>query len=170
MRYQTCFAFLAAALVGTAVNAAQAAVSEADRQFIEQAAMAGHEEVTSGKTAAESKNPAIAQFGRQMVEEHVQMNQELATLAKQKGVEPPESASLADQAKGAATSVLPGATFDKTYVSQQLADHQETLQLMQKQASSGDDPDLKTLAQKAIPIIQKHLTELEALQKLPELQ
>ena len=63
------------------------------------------------------------------------MNQELAALAKQKGVEPPTSASLTDQAKGAVMSVMPGATFDKQYVSQQLTAHKETLALMEKQAS-----------------------------------
>jgi hypothetical protein len=32
---------------------------------------------------------------------------------------------------------------------------------MEKQASGGDDPDLKALATKAIPVVQKHITELE---------
>ena len=98
------------------------------------------------------------------------MNQELAALAKEKGVEPPTSASLTDQAKGAVMSVMPGATFDKQYVSEQLTAHKETLALMEKQASGGDDPDLKALAANAIPVVQRHITELEALQKQPGLQ
>ena len=161
---------LATAFAGFASGAARADVSEADRDFIEKAAMGGHEEVATGQTAAQSKNSAIADFGNQMVREHGQMNEELAALAKQKGVEPPDSASLMQQAKGVATSVLQGATFDRTYVSQQLADHKETLALMEKQASSGDDPDLKAFASKGIPVVKKHITELEALQKQPGMQ
>jgi putative membrane protein len=71
-------------------------VSEANREFINKAAMSGQAEVASGETAAKSENSAIADFGNQMVREHGAMNQEFAALAKQKGVEPPTSASLTD--------------------------------------------------------------------------
>ena len=161
---------LATAIAGLTIGTARAEVSEADRAFIDKAAMSGQAEVASGQTAAKSENSAIAEFGNQMVREHGAMNQELAALAKQKGIEPPTSASLTDQAKGAVMSVMPGATFDKQYVSQQLTDHQETLALLEKQASSGDDPDLKALATKAIPVVQKHITELEALKQQPGMQ
>ena len=161
---------LATAIAGLSIGTARAEVSDADRAFIDQLAMAGQAEVANGETAAKSENSAIADFGKQMVQEHGEMNQELAALAKQKGVEPPTSASLTDQAKGAVMSVMPGATFDKQYVSQQLSDHQETLALLEKQASSGDDPDLKALATKAIPVVQKHITELEALKQQPGMQ
>ena len=161
---------LATAIAGLSIGTARAEVSDADRAFIDQLAMAGQAEVATGETAAKSENSAIADFGKQMVQEHGEMNQELTALAKQKGVEPPTSASLTDQAKGAVMSVMPGATFDKQYVSQQLSDHQETLALLEKQASSGDDPDLKALATKAIPVVQKHITELEALKQQPGMQ
>jgi len=156
---------LATACAGLVIGTARADVSDADRTFIEKLAMGGHEEVASGQTAAKSKNTAIADFGNQMIREHGQLNDELAALAKQKGVEPPTSASLTAQAEGAVMSVLPGATFDKQYVSQQLSDHKETLALLEKEASSGDDPDLRAFASKAIPVVQKHITELEALDK-----
>ena len=161
---------LATAIADLTIGTARAEASEADREFIDKAAMGGQAEVANGETAAKSENSAIADFGNQMVREHGAMNQELAALAKQKGVEPPTSASLTDQAKGAVMSVMPGATFDKQYVSEQLTAHKETLALMEKQASGGDDPDLKALATKAIPVVQKHITELEALQKQPGLQ
>ena len=161
---------LATAIAGLSIGTARAEVSDADRAFIDQLAMAGQAEVANGEIAAKSENSAIADFGKQMVQEHGEMNQELVALAKQKGVEPPTSASLTDQAKGAVMSVMPGATFDKQYVSQQLSDHQETLALLEKQASSGGDPDLKALATKAIPVVQKHITELEALKQQPGMQ
>ena len=98
------------------------------------------------------------------------MNDELAAIAEKKGVEPPSSADLASQAKTAVTSVLPGSTFDKQYVSSQLDDHNETLQLLQNEAQNGQDPELKAFAEKGIPIVQKHIQELQDLQKRPELQ
>ena len=155
----------------SAIGTARADVSDADRAFIEKLAMAGQAEVATGETAAKSENSAIADFGKQMVQEHGEMNEELAALAKQKGVEPPTSASLTDQAKGAAMSVMPGATFDKQYVSQQLPTTRKPLALLEKQASSGDDPDLKALAnESASRWSKKHITELEALQQQPGMQ
>ena len=151
-------------LVGTAA-AAFAEVSDADRKFIEQVAMGGHEEVSSGETAAKSDNSAVAAFGRQMVSDHTKMNDELATIAKGLGATPPDSPSLTQQAKGAATSILPGATFDRTYVDQQLSGHKEALGLLQSQASAGDNPVLKAFAEKYIPIVEQHIAELEKLEQ-----
>ena len=149
---------------------AQTALSDGDRAFIEKAAQGGHAEVSMGQSAAESKNPAISAFGKQMVADHSKMNDELAMLAKQKGFEPPASADMASQAKGALVDALPGKTFDSQYVSSQLDDHKETLALFEKEAQSGQDPELKALALKAIPIIQQHIAQLEELLKMPELQ
>ena len=59
---------------------------------------------------------------------------------------------------------------DSQYVSSQLDDHKETLALFEKEAQSGQDPELKALAFKAIPIIQQHIAQLEELQKMSELQ
>ena len=147
---------------------AQTALSDGDREFIDQAAQGGHAEVSMGQSAAESKNPAISAFGKQMVADHGKMNDELATLAKQKGYEPPTSADLASQAKGAVVDALPGKTFDSQYVSSQLDDHKQTLALFENEARSGQDPELKALALKAIPVIQEHIAKLEELQRMPE--
>jgi putative membrane protein len=161
----------ATALVLAVLNAASAQqLSEGDREFITTAAEAGHAEVATGQTAAESENAAVAAFGKQMVEEHSKMNDELAALAQKKGVTPPSSADLASQAKTTVTGALPGTTFDEQYVSSQLDDHQETLQLLQNEAKSGQDPELKAFAEKYVPVVQKHIAELHDLQKRPELQ
>lgn len=160
---------LAAAVMGAPV-AALADVSEADREFIDKAAMGGHAEVSAGQSAAESKNSAIAAFGRQMVSDHTKMNDELVVIAKSMGVTPPASPSLAQQAKGAAVSVLPGATFDRTYVGEQVSAHQEALALLQNEATNGTDAQLKAFAQKYIPVVEEHIAELEKLQQQPGMQ
>jgi putative membrane protein len=160
----------AALCLVAAVASAQDKLSESDRMFIEQAAEGGHAEVTLGESAAKSENPAVSAFGKQMIADHGKMNDELATLAKAKGVEPPSDADLASQAKGLAVSALPGSTFDRQYVSSQLADHKKTLALFEKQAQSGQDPELKAFAEKGIPVIQQHIAELEKLQQMPEMQ
>jgi putative membrane protein len=165
-------ALVGSMVLGLAVSSAnaQTKLSETDQDFIETAAQSGAAEVAMGKTASESKNTAVAEFGKMMISEHTQMNEELAGIAKQKGVEPPSSPDLASQAKDAAMNVLPGSTFDKQYVSSQLDDHQETLQLLQQQAQEGQDTELKAFAQKYIPVVEKHIDQLNQLKSQPELQ
>ena len=95
-KWKTIWSLSAAALcLAGAPVGAQTTLSEGDRAFIDQAAQGGNAEVSMGQSAAESKNPAISAFGKQMVADHSKMNDELATLAKQKGYEPPASADLA---------------------------------------------------------------------------
>ena len=84
-----------------------------------------------------------------MIADHGKMNDELATLAKAKGVEPPSDADLASQAKAVAEERPSGTTFDRQYVSSQLDDHKETLALFEKEVQSGQDPELKALAERA---------------------
>lgn len=146
----------AALCLGFSTAQAQTALSDADRAFVEQAAHSGH--------------AAVSAFGKQMIADHGMMNDELAALARRKGVAPPTGPDLASRAKGAAVGVMPGKTFDKQYVNSQLDDHKETLTLFQKEAQSGQDPELKTLAAKGIPVIQGHIAQLEELRKRPELQ
>jgi predicted outer membrane protein len=93
-----------------------------------------------GESAAESENAAVSAFGKQMIADHGMMNDELAALAKRKGVEPPTGPDLASQAKGAVVGVMPGTAFDKQYVSSQLDDHKETLALYQKEAAVRPGP------------------------------
>lgn len=156
---------LTAAALALSIGAAAAqALSEGDQTFIDQLAHGGYAEVQAGKMAIESKNQSVANFGKQMVEDHTRMNEELAALAKSKGYQPPTSADLGSKAKSALLNVMPGATFDKQYADAQVDDHQETLELLQNEARNGQDPDLKALAEKAIPIVEQHLTMARQLQ------
>jgi putative membrane protein len=47
---------------------------------------------------------------------------------------------------------------------------EEALALFQKEAQSGQDPDVKSFAEKGIPVIQRHIIELQKLSMMPELQ
>jgi putative membrane protein len=53
--------------------------------------------------------------------------------------------------------------FDKTYLDQQEAAHNEALTLMQGYADHGDDAGLKAAAAKAVPKVQAHLDKVKSL-------
>ena len=65
-------------------------LSSADEKFVKEAAAGGMMEVALGKLAVDkSANDKVKAFGRQMQEDHGKANEELKTLAANKGVKIP---------------------------------------------------------------------------------
>ena len=82
-----------------------------------------------------------------------------ASRCRHRTLLPAEQAML-DQLRAAGT----GPSFDMAYQQQQIAAHQQAIQMMQNYAASGDVPALRTVAAGAIPVMQKHLAMAQALQ------
>jgi putative membrane protein len=92
-----------------------------------------------------------------MITDHTEINQKLTALAQQKGVTVPTEVDSKDQKQLDKLGKLDGKKFDKAYMKDQVKDHETVLSLLQKEAKSGKDADLKSLAETTIPTIQKHL-------------
>jgi putative membrane protein len=76
----------------------------------------------------------------------------------QKGVDVPAELASKDQKEVDKLSKLDGTSFDKAYLRGQVKGHETMLKLLQKEASSGKDADLKSFAQQTIPVVQDHLS------------
>ncbi len=50
-----------------------------------------------------------------------------------------------------------GPQFDKGYIEGEVPEHRKTIALFQKEAKSGQNPDLKTFAANTLPTLQRHL-------------
>jgi putative membrane protein len=138
---------------GTSAN-----LSPADKAFVEKAAEGGLAEVQAAKLAEQkSQSDAVKQFAQKMVEDHTQNNDELAKLAQSKGLTPPADPNATQQKQEAKLEGLDGAKFDRAYIRDQIQDHLAMLRLMQREASNGKDPDLKTFAQQTATVVQEHL-------------
>jgi len=137
---------------------ARAEISSADQTFAAKAATGGQAEVVLGRIATEkASSQQVRQFGQQMVTDHSQANQELQAIAKQKNLTlptKPDSATAATQQRLQASS---GSAFDSAYARDMVQDHQQDVADFQKEATSGQDPELKAFAQKYLPILQHHL-------------
>ncbi|HKR27645.1 MAG TPA: DUF4142 domain-containing protein, partial [Acidobacteriaceae bacterium] len=68
-----------------------------------------------------------------------------------------------DQALAGQLKDLRGMAFDLQYIAGMVQGHQAALQLVQTEASNGQDPTVKMAAQKAEPVIQKHLQMAQQL-------
>jgi putative membrane protein len=144
-----------------------ASLSAADRTFIAQAAYGSLGEVALGEIAAEKAlNPEVRGFGRTMVDEHTEMNEDLIAITSAKGVTPPSAPDPGRQAVASQLGELEGAAFDRQYVEQQLADHEATLTLFRNEANSGQDPELRAFAERYAPVIERHIGMLQGLRQI----
>ena len=138
-----------------------------DKDFVEKAAHSGYTEIEGSQLAQQKASSAdVKDFAEQMITDHTAANQELAALAKQKGITPPTEPSLMQKTKLKALSATEGNTFDKMYASQiGVAAHEDAVELFQKASQEVQDPDIKAYVSKTLPKLQKHLGMAKALKQ-----
>jgi putative membrane protein len=143
---------------------ALAAAGSPDESFYKQAAEGGLSEVELGQLANDkSPDPDVKNFGAMMVKDHGAANQKLQALAASKGISLPAKPSMMQMATKTKLDVLSGQTFDKSYLKSQVKAHTETLALLRKEISSGQDSDAKAFASSILPTVQAHLKAVRGL-------
>ena len=151
--------------MGTAVAAPAGAPTTAP-EFVALAAGSDQFEIASGKLAqAKGASSGVKNFGAQLVEEHTKSSNELkAALA---GVRPPITLPSAPPpelgAKLQALRGLSGEQFDRQFIADQIASHQQALAAVNAYVASGDNPAVRDWARKATGVIQKHLQQLNRM-------
>jgi putative membrane protein len=132
--------------------------------FVQNAALDGMTEVELAKIALQkSKNDQVKQFAQKMSQDHSQANEQLASIAKQKGLTVPTKLDAKHEAMVKSLSSKSGAAFDKAYADHMAKDHSKAVALFQS-ASKSSDPDLAAFAQKILPTLQEHKQLADNLQ------
>jgi putative membrane protein len=146
------------------VSRAWADVASSDKTFVKKAAVGGMAEVDMGKMAEEKgSSQDVKDFGAMMVKDHTANNDDLAALAKTKGLMVPDKLDSMHQKIADKLSAMSGADFDKAYINDMVMGHTKMLALMKSEESSSD-PDLKSFATKTSDTVQMHLDKAKALQ------
>ena len=162
---------LAAALVagaalasGCAVIQSRAQVSPVDQQFMLTAASVSTAEIDLRQLAMrQSSNPAVRQFGQQMVDDHTRVNDELSKVAEAKNVVLLKAMDPANRTLYAELSKLSGPAFDRQYMISQLNIHRMGNALYLSQAQNGQDPDVRSFATRNAPVGIEHLRMAEGM-------
>lgn len=137
----------------------------ADGDFISDAASGGMMEVQLGKTAeTNAASSKVKDFGRMMVTDHSKANDELKSIVSKKGITLPAAPLEKQQNHINDLQSKTGADFDKAYVDMMVDDHKEDIDKFQDEAKNGKDPDIKAFASKTLPVLQKHLRSIQAIQ------
>lgn len=147
-------------------TSAQAKLDSADRDFVENAAQAGHMEIAGSKLALEkARNPDVKAFAQKIIDDHGKAGEQLATLAKNKGYDAPTEPSLVQQAKLKALG-LRDDSFDKAYIDEiGVSAHEDAVKLFEKASNDVKDPDIKQFAIQTLPVLQQHLQMAQGLQQ-----
>ena len=152
---------------GAAVGATSAAAlgSHDTAAFVSNASQSDMYEIKAAQLAeTRSKNPDIKAFAKMMVKDHTATSKALGPLATAAGQTP--AAKLDNRRQGFLDNLTKAsdADFDKTYIDQQVAAHEEALSLMQGYGKDGSDAGLKAAANDTAPKVQMHLDKAKAIQ------
>jgi putative membrane protein len=160
---------LVAVLAIPAGNASAQGVT--DPQIAAIVVTANQVDIDAGKlAAAQAANPEVKKFGELMVADHTGVNKSATELVTRLKVTPEEDATCKALKAGGEKNVanlksLKGAAFDKAYVDNEVAYHQQVLDAVDKTLiPSASNAELKALLVKVRPAFVAHLEHAKHIQ------
>jgi len=140
----------------------------ADRDFVLEAAAGATGEVEAG-ALAKSKGAAaeVRHFGATMVRDHARLNAKLKAFAARKKISLPSTLDAKQLARLKELQSKTGAEFDRAYVRGQIADHEATRALLEREIRDGQDADARALAEELLPTVMAHLQHAWRLSGTP---
>jgi putative membrane protein len=137
--------------------------------YMTMAASGDQFEIQSSQLALQrSSNPQLRQFAQMLITDHSNMSAQRLAAAQGAGLTPPPPALSAEHAAMLQQlQATPAASFDMAYRDAQVMAHQQALTLHQNYANGGDVPALRTVASRAVPIIQNHLNMIQGMAMAP---
>jgi putative membrane protein len=143
-----------------------------DAQIASIVVTANQIDVDAGKLAvARAASAEVKAFGQQMIDAHTGVNKSAVALVTKLNVQPEDNAtSQSLKAAGdknlAALKALNGAAFDRAYIDNEVAYHQQVLDAVDKTLIPGaKNGELKALLVKVRPAFVAHLEHAKHLQQ-----
>ena len=127
-------------------------------------------EVVIGQYArTHARDAGVKSYAKLLVDDHGKGEREVGALAKKLSIAPQPPADDTAASETAHTLAhlgsLKGRDFDTAFVAHEIADHNTDIADAKKAAAVAHNPEVKTLVEKSIPELQKHLDKAQALQK-----
>ncbi len=135
-------------------------------QYVEKAVIADIFQIETSMVAlAHGRDPRVKEFAQKMMDDHGRLADELKESVRTSGrafkiprrLDRPHKKLLADLNR------TRDADVDRLYIQLQVKAHEEALALHTSYAAQGDDGELRSMAEAAMPIVQAHLKELRTI-------
>jgi putative membrane protein len=129
-----------------------------DKLFARLLSVGGMAEVNAAKLAQRKAQPAIVRaFAEQMIQDHTQASERLASLAQAANVPLPSDLDPTHKAIEARLDAATENTFSTEYMQAQVVDHQMAVQLLEWEIGSGENGDMQRFAAETLPTVLAHL-------------
>jgi putative membrane protein len=153
------------ALCSVSALAQKSAKTSSDQRFVDFAAQTDMVEANLGQLADSSaSSQQVKDYAQMLVSDHTNDFHQLYGIANQANLTMPSAIDGAhNKMMIDPFQKLKNAAFDKKYVHEMIAGHTRAIAMYKKEAASGENADLKSYAQQALPTLQKHLDGAKAL-------
>jgi putative membrane protein len=138
-----------------------------DQQFVDFAAQTDMVEANLGQlaqTAASSQ--AVKDYGQMVDTDHTKDFNQLYKVAHEANLTRPDAIDAEhDKTMIDPFQKLKGAAFDHRYIQEMIAGHTKAIAVYKKEAADAQNPAVKSYAEEALPVLQKHLDDAKDLAK-----
>jgi putative membrane protein len=115
-------------------------------------------------------SPQVKDFGRMMTRDHHQSHTQVMKLAKSLNVTlaPPKDHPISVAATRDSTTLAStpaGEQFDRTYIDQQVAMHEQVIEFAKQAEQSTKNEQIKRHIEESSPVLQRHLQRAQELQQ-----
>jgi putative membrane protein len=158
---------LAAFALSAAPMFAQASSSSsADQKFVDFAAQTDMLEAHLAQLAQDqAAEQSVKDYAQMLNSDHTKDYQQLSDAATKAGLTVPKGLDKAHDRMIAPFEKLKGAAFDRHYITEMNAGHQKAIAEYKSEANDAQNPDIKSYANTALPVLQKHLDGAKDLMK-----
>jgi len=150
----------------TGINALVGA-SPSTADFVSQAGISDMFEIQSSKLAEERSDTGTKAYAKQMIADHEKTTTEMKAMVQVGKVQAtlPTTLDSTHLSKLDTLKGLRGDAFTKRYHNDQVKAHKDAVDLFQRYAKGGDNPELKAWAAKIQPALEHHLKMAQDLDK-----
>jgi putative membrane protein len=100
-----------------------------------------------------------------MVKDHTAINDDLKTLATQKGVTLPDGLDATHEGMLDKLTALAGVEFDNAYIADMAKGHKMDATAFKAESATTQDADVKGFVDKSIPVVERHLKHISSMKK-----
>jgi putative membrane protein len=145
-----------------------AALSRADREFMDTAARMDMTQAHEGQMAQnQATRNDVKDFGRMVTQDHSDSYTQISQLAAKNGVTIPKGIEVAKVRPIEQLQPLKGPRFERQFANDEIAAERQAITVFRREAERGENADVKAYAAKAIPVLEKDLKQAEAVVRTP---
>jgi predicted outer membrane protein len=127
-------------------------------KFLEKAMQDGMAEIQISHLAlTKSADDDVKKFAQRMIEDHSQIDREIAQLVKERKANLPQEITTEQKVFQEELSRLSGYDFDKTFMDHNVRDHEQDIKDFREQSEKGSDAGVKAFASRTLPVLETHL-------------